>query len=146
MDLDGSHRVPMQLMVRGEDGRTVRGAAAGEDGSLRVDGLSYTPLEVEIFVDGWLYRESIDATSTQLRLQLPERIELSVPVDGWAGPTTVGEIMPHLKLHRDGDSSAHLVFLMPHPQLENRWILPARVLLPAGNWVVEAPDGQRSNY
>jgi hypothetical protein len=146
LDLDGSHRVPMQLTVRGEDGRTVRGAAAAEDGSLRVDGLSYTPLEVEIFVDGWLYRESIDASSTELRLQLPERVELSMPDDGWAGPTADAELAPHLKLHREGDSLVQLVFLVPHPQLENRWVLPARVLLPAGDWVVEAPDGQRSHY
>jgi RNA polymerase sigma factor (sigma-70 family) len=146
LDLDGSHRMPMQLMVRGEDGRTVHGAAAGEDGSLRVDGLSYTPLEVEIFVDGWLYRETVDSTATELRLQLPERFELPIPTDGWAGPTADAELMPHLKLHRDGDSTAQLVFLVPHPQLDNRWVLPARVLLPAGDWVVETPDGQRSNY
>lgn len=146
LDLEGNRRMPMQLMVRGEDGRTVRGAAAGEDGSLQVDGLSYTPLEVEIFVDGWLYRESIDATTTELVLQLPERIELTVPAEGWAGPPAQAELMPHLKLHRAGESTAQLVFLVPHPQLENRWVLPARVLLPVGDWVVETPDGQRSNY
>jgi hypothetical protein len=146
LDPQGKHRMPMQLMVRGEDGRTVRGAAAGEDGNLRVDGLSYTPLEVEIFVDGWVYRESVDATETELLLQLPERIELTVPEDGWAGPPANAELMPHLKLHRGGENTGQLVFLVPHPQLENRWVLPARVLLPAGDWIVEAPDGQRSNY
>lgn len=146
LDLDGTRRMPMQLTVRGEDGRTVRGAAAGEDGSLRVDGLGHAALEVEVFLDGWLYREQVDATATSLRLQLPERMELRSPQDGWAGPEATAELAPHLKLHQNGESTAQLMFLVPHPQLENRWVLPARVMLPVGDWVIESPDGQRTNY
>ena len=140
---DGSVRMPQQLTIQDEAGRAVRGATVEDDGRLRVSGLGASPLEIEVFLDGWIYRERVDATTTAWTLTLPERMPLPMPDDGWAGPGADADLAPHLVLRRAGEDSAQLVFLVPHSELEQRWVLPTRVLLPAGDWELEAPDGTR---
>lgn len=134
--------MPQQLTVRDQDGRMVRGASHLENGLLRVHGLGPSELDLEVFVDGWVYRETAGVGQTEYEFQLPARMELPMPIEGWQGPGPDAELAPHLILRRAGNEQAQAVFLVPHPEREQRWVLPTRVLLPAGDWEVETPSGE----
>lgn len=142
-DAAGRAIMPQQLTVRDQEGRLVRGASVEEGGRLRVHGMSATELALEVLVDGWLYRGQVGPAASSWDFTLPERMELPMPVEGWEGPGPDAELAPHLILRRSGEDQAQAIFLVPHPEREQRWVLPTRVLLPAGDWEVETPNGQR---
>ncbi|MCH2101164.1 MAG: sigma-70 family RNA polymerase sigma factor [Planctomycetes bacterium] len=137
--------MPQQLTVRDEEGRLVRAAIVEGSGRLRVHGLGASELALEVFVDGWIYRKTIGVGQSTYDFILPERVELPMSLEGWEGPDSDAELAPHLILRRNGGERSQAVFLVPHPEIEKRWVLPTRVLLPVGDWEIETPSGDRQS-
>lgn len=144
LDQKGERRAIVQVDARAENGRLFRTLpGAGEDAA-RLRGLTFEPLELELLVDGWVYRARVDAQQEELTFMLPERFVLPQPANGWAVTSMPEGLPPAVLLRKHGESTGQALLLVPHPREVGRWVLPTEVLLPRGTWTMQAPDGEQS--